>query len=71
MQCKRPRFNPWLGKIPWRREWLPTPVFLPGEFHEWRSLVGYNPWGCRESDITEQLSMHTEGMGTTEMSIDR
>jgi len=39
----RQRFDPWVGKIPWKREWLPTPVFLPGEFHGQRSLVGYNP----------------------------
>ena len=39
---------PELGKIPWRREWLPTPVFLPGESHGQRSLVGYSPWGCKE-----------------------
>ena len=39
------RFNPWVGKIPWRREWLPTPVFLPGEFHGQTSLAGYSPWG--------------------------
>ena len=45
-------------KIPWRREWLPTPVFLPGEFHGQRSLVGYSPWGCNESDTTERLT-HT------------
>ena len=38
LQCGRPRFNPWIGKIPWRREWLPTPVFFPGEFHGDRSL---------------------------------
>ena len=37
----------WVGKIPWRRERLPTPVFWPGEFHGQRSLVGYSPWGCR------------------------
>ena len=37
-----------LGKTPWRREWLPTPVFLPGEFHGQRSLVGYSPWGHKE-----------------------
>ena len=37
----------WVGKIPWRREWLPTPVILPGEFHEQRSLVGYSPWGLQ------------------------
>ena len=41
------------GKIPWSREWLPTPVFLPGEFHGQRSLVGYSLWGCKELDITE------------------
>ena len=39
-----PRFNPWVGKIAWRRKWLPTPVFLPGEFHGQRSLVGYSSW---------------------------
>ena len=50
--------NPWVGKIPWRRKWQPTPVFLPGESHGQRSLVGYNPWGCKESDTTEQLT-HT------------
>ena len=48
--------QPWVGKIPWRRKWLPTPVFLPGEFHELRSLAGYSPWGHKESDITEQLT---------------
>ena len=40
-------FDPWVGKIPWRREWLPTMVFLPGEFHGHRSLEGYSPWGCK------------------------
>ena len=49
---RRPRFNPWLGKIPWRREWLPIPVFLPGESHGQRSLVGYSSWGRKESDMT-------------------
>ena len=39
-------------KVPCRREWLHTPVFLPGEFHGHRTLVGYNPWGCKESDMT-------------------
>ena len=37
----------WVRKIPWRMEWLPTPVFLPGEFHGQRSSVGYSPWGHR------------------------
>ena len=42
-------------KIPWRRKWQPTPVFLPGKSHGQRSLVGYSPWGCKESYTTEQL----------------
>ena len=50
---KRCRFNPWVGKIPWRRKWQPTPVFLPGESHGQRSLVGYSPPGHKESDTTE------------------
>ena len=41
------RFDPWVRKIPWRRKWEPTPVFLPGESHGQRSLAGYSPWGCR------------------------
>ena len=49
-------FDPWVGKIPWRREWLPTPVLLPGEFQGQRSLAGHSPWGRRESDMTEQMS---------------
>ena len=40
---------------PLEREWLPTPIFLPGEFHRQRSLVGYSPWGGRESDMTEAV----------------
>ena len=55
-----PRFNPWVGKIPWRREWLPTSGFLPGESHGQRSLAGYTPWGCKESDTTEQLTLHPQ-----------
>ena len=49
------RFNPWVGKIPWRRKWQPTPVLLPGKFHGRRILVGYSPWGRKELDTTEQL----------------
>ena len=55
-RCKRHRFDPWVGKIPWRREQLPTPVFWPGEFQGQRSLAGYSPWGCKQSDTTERLS---------------
>ena len=51
-------FDPWVGKIPWRRAWQPTPVVLPGEFHGQRSLVGYSPWGHKESDTDEGLT-HT------------
>ena len=47
----------WVRKIPWRRKWQPTPVILPGEFHRQRSLAGDSPWGCKESDMTEQLSL--------------
>ena len=53
LQFRRPRFDPWVRKIPWRRECLPTPVFFPEEFHRQRSLMGYNPRGCKESTITE------------------
>ena len=44
-RCKRHGFDSWVGKIPWRRAWQPMPVFLPGESHGQRSLVGYIPWG--------------------------
>ena len=44
----------WVGKTPWRRKWQPTPVFLPGKAHGQRSLAGYGPWGCKESDTTER-----------------
>ena len=50
-------FDPWIGKIPWRREWLPIPVFLPEKAHGQRNLVGYSPWGRKESDTTEQLTL--------------
>ena len=55
-QCrkhKRCRFDPWVGKIPWRRQWQPTPLLLLGKSHGQRSLMGYSPWRCRESDMTE------------------
>ena len=43
-QCKRHKFDPWAGKIPWRRKWQPTPVFLPGQFQGQRNLGSYSPW---------------------------
>ena len=48
-QCGRPRFDPWVGKIPWRRKWQPPPVFPPGKSHGRRSLAGYSPWGGSQS----------------------
>ena len=60
-QCrrhKRRRFNPWVGKIPWRRAQQPAPVFLPGESHVQRAWQGCSPRGHEESDTTERLSMH-------------
>ena len=53
LQCGRPRFDPWVGKIPWRRKWKPTPGLLPGKFHGRRSLVGCSPWGRKELHGTE------------------
>ena len=54
LQCRRPGFDHLVGKIPWRRKWQLTPVFLPGESHGQRSLVGYSPCGCKELDTTER-----------------
>ena len=51
-------FNPWLGNIPWRRKWQTTPVLLPGKSHGQRSLAGYSPGGCKQSDMTERLHFH-------------
>ena len=53
-------FDPWVKEIPWRRKWQPTPVFLPGVSHGQRSLAGYSPWDCKESDTSEWLSTHTQ-----------
>ena len=59
LPCRRPGFDPWVGRIPWRREWLSTPVFLPGESHGQRSLAGYS-W--KESDMTERLNHYHHRM---------
>ena len=58
LQCKKPSFDPWIRKIPWRRAWLPTPVLLPGESHGQKSLAGYSPRNHKELDTTKQLT-HT------------
>ena len=57
VQCWRPKFYPWVRKIPWRRERLPVTIFLPGEAHGKRSLEGRSPWSHKESDMTEQLTL--------------
>ena len=61
MRRRRHRFNPWVRKIPWRRKWQPTWVFLSGKFHGQRSLVGYSPWGRKELHTTKRLNLHTQG----------
>ena len=57
LECRRPRFDPWVGKIPWRRKRHPTPVLLPGKSHGQKSLVGYSPRGHKESHTTERLRL--------------
>ena len=59
---RRHRFDPWVGKILWRREWQPTPVFLPGESHGQRSLDGYSPWG-RETVRHDLVTTTTTTLG--------
>ena len=56
--CRGCRLNPWLRKMPWRRKWHATAVFLPGKSHGQRSLVGYSPWGRKETET--RLSAHTQ-----------
>ena len=65
MRHKRCGFDSSVGKIPWRKAWQPTPVFLPGESHGQKSLTGYSPQGCKESDTTEA----TEDAHTHEMMV--
>ena len=59
----------------WRKEWLPTAVFLPGEFHGQRSLADYSPWGHKEPDVTKQLTlslfMHSISKHLNETNIDK
>ena len=54
---RRCRFSPWVRKIPWRRKWQPSAVFLPGESHGQRILAGYRPWDQKESNTTEWLTL--------------
>ena len=56
-QCRRCGFNPWVGKIPWRRKWQPSPEFLAGKSHGQKELAGYSPWSHKESAMTEHARM--------------
>ena len=69
-RCKRHRFSLWVRKIPWSREWLSTAVLLPGELHGQRGLVGYSPWGHKETlGMTCVYSvMPRAAAGTTQMA---
>ena len=58
LQGRRSGFNPWVGKIPWRRKWQPIPVLLPGKSHGQRILIGPSSWGLKELDMTERLHFH-------------
>ena len=74
LQCRRPRFNPWVRKIPSRREWLPTPVFLAREFHGQSNLVDYSPWSSKGSDTAKLLTvsqnrMQSAGVGGRDFEI--
>ena len=60
----RPGFDPWVGKIPWRRKWQPTPVFLPGKSHGQRNMVGYSSWDHKELDKPKATS-HTHARART------
>ena len=56
-EAQKTQAHPWMGKIPMRRKWQPTLVSLPGESHEQKSLAGYSPWGRKELDTTERLTL--------------
>ena len=60
-QCRRPGFDSWVRKIPWKRKWKPTPVYFPGEFHGQKSLVGYSPWVTKSRTQLKLLSAHIYG----------
>ena len=68
-QCRRRRSDSWVRKIPWRRKWQFTPVFLPGKFHGQRSLAGCSPWGHKESDTTEHARIIMIVKGLKSLSV--
>jgi len=57
-----------LGWDPWRRKWQPTPVFLPGKSHGWRSMTGYSPWGGKELNMTEQPTLQVKAASNLQIS---
>ena len=65
-RSKRRRFNSWIRKIPWRGQWQPTPVFLPGESHGHKSMAGYSPWGHKELNTTNLACKHMERCSNSE-----
>ena len=67
--CRRLVFNPWVGKIPWRRAWQPTPVFLPGKSHEQRSLMSYSPWGLKKSRTHLAIKLQQQSRPNTLLEI--
>ena len=61
--------DPWIKKIPWKRKWQPTPVFLTGKSHEQRAQVGYSPWGHKELDMTERMHTHAHTKTSSAITI--
>ena len=59
-RCKKHGFNPWIRKVPWRRKWQSTPLFLPGKYHGQRSLAGYSPGVTQNRTQLKRLSMHAQ-----------
>ena len=70
-KCKRCWLDAWDGKIPWRRKWQPTPLFMPGESHRQRSLAGYSPWVPKSQTWLRWLSTGTQSIiiWSTKLSI--
>ena len=62
-KCRRCRFDPWVGKVPWRRKWQPTPIFLSGKCHVQKIPLAYSPWGCKGPDTTQQLNNNSCSLG--------
>ena len=61
-QCRRRGFDPWVGKMPWRRKWQPTPVFLPGKSHGQRSTVGYSPQCCKKLQLNSSITIRLQNI---------